>query len=989
MLLISVKITPSSMPQDNTALSINFTEELYKLYLQNPNNVEPSWREYFSECQDFSGGQAKPEEEGGLKSVMTKSAAPTGNHAISRPDLNAAAFQLINAYRKFGHTQVKLDPFGLTQIDYLPELDCKTYGIADDDMDVMAMTFGAFSAESAPLRDLISFLKRTYANRVGVEFEHIESLQERIWFQRKFEQNLGNMEVSKEQKIAILDDMIAVDAFEHFIHTKFPGEKRFSIEGGESTIVAIKEMLKASARGMEEMVIAMAHRGRLSILTRIIRKPYYVIFAELMGASSLPSTVPGDVKYHMGASHNTIIDGKNIYLSIVPNPSHLESVNTVALGRCRAKQDLLNDTSYTKVLPLLIHGDASVSGQGCVMETLALSQLMAYHVGGTIHIIVNNMIGFTTNNLDDYSTRYCSNIAKFIDIPVLHINGNDPEAILFAANLATEYRYTFHKDIFIDIVCYRKYGHNEGDEPLFTQPITYKNIQSKNHRSPTEIYRDTLIGEGVITSEDYDKMRGSFVQMLEEELATAGSYESPKSLEDVRSRITSSCTGKLWQQYFPTDDSNPNVTTGVPIPKLVELGNRLCVIPSDFDLNSKIARQLDHRAKAIANGEGLDWSVGESLAYATILDEGYNIRFTGEDVERGTFSHRHAVLTDQENEDWYTPLNNLDPGQQGSLFIHNSNLSEFGVLGFEYGYSAARPNSLTIWEGQFGDFANGAQVIIDQYIASSEAKWLYMSGLVILLPHGNEGQGPEHTSARIERYLQMCAMDNMRVCNCTTPASFFHVIRRQIHAKHRKPLIVFTPKSLLRHKLAVSKLSDMADGTEFIPVIDDTSIDSPQIVKRLILCSGKVYYDLVERRQSLIGKEESIEQKVLTEEQKGQGAEKSIEEKNGSDINVGAYKKDTIAVVRLEQLYPFPSDDILVLLAKYKECEIAWCQEEHENMGAYSFVKPIMDELLAKAKHHCPSLKYVGRQASASPSTGFAKVHAKEQNELLSIAMTL
>ncbi len=968
------------MLKDNTTLSINFIEGLYKSYLQNPENVDASWQEYFTNIskQDYQfvdpESLQKPKEQNhqvysshvfqeNKQNQETQSYQRNIDVFDQKLNLSFIALQLIQAYRKFGHTQVNLDPLQQNLPDYFPELDYKNYSVTEQQLTEQVQTFDAFYMESAPLKDLILFLQKTYSDKIGVEFDHIESLQERTWFINKLEQNCGNIETSKESKITILENMMSAHVFEHYLHTKFPGAKRFSIEGGEASIAAVEQIVQKSVinYNAEEFVIGMAHRGRLSVLSRVLTKPYSVIFAEFLGASSLPNIIPGDVKYHMGASYNKEINGKNIHLSLAPNPSHLESVNSVVLGRCKAKQDIMNDTNKNKVVPLLIHGDASVAGQGCVMETLASSQLNGYSVGGAIHVIINNQIGFTTNPEDTRFTRYCSNIAKFIDAPIIHVNSNDPEAVIFAANLATEYRHHFHKDIFLDIVCYRKYGHNEGDEPLFTQPLLYKNIQARGQTSSTTLYKDKLIEQGVITEKDYKEMYEAFLQMLDFELAKASSYESPQSLQEVKARIVESSSGILWKKYFPDDtdhDQGHNSriisNTGVPIQTLIELGNRLNVIPENFHINTKIARQLEQRTKNININEGLDWSAGESLAYGSLLLEGHNIRFTGEDVERGTFSHRHAVLTDQENEEKYIPLNNIHPSQKGRIYIHNSNLSEFGVLGFEYGYSAARPDCLTIWEGQFGDFANGAQIIIDQYISSGEAKWMHMSGLVLLLPHGYEGQGPEHSSARIERYLQLCANNNMRVCNCSTPASFFHAIRRQIHTLHRKPLVVFTPKSLLRHKLATSNLSEMAEESKFVEMIDDSTIVEANEVVKLILCSGKIYYDLFEKRQSMNEKDRS-----------------------------------KVALVRMEQIYPFPKDNMIILLQKYSRADVIWCQEEHENMGAYSFVKLIIDSILNNEKHSCKSLQYVGRIPSSSPATGFLKVHVREQEELINKALSL
>jgi 2-oxoglutarate dehydrogenase E1 component len=619
-------------------------------------------------------------------------------------------------------------------------------------------------------------------------------------------------------------------------------------------------------------------------------------------------------------------------MSLTPNPSHLEVVNAVVLGKVRAKQDLAHDQARIKVLGLLLHGDAAFSGQGSVMEALSLSRLQAYHTGGTVHVVTNNQIGFTTNPDDSRSTSYSTDIAKFISAPILHVNGDDAEAVVFAAKLVAEYRAIFKKDVVLDIVGYRKYGHNEGDEPMYTQPKMYNAIKVKE--TPPQVFVKKLIGEQIITQEEFEQHRAKFKEHLDQEFIVSQGYKpiKPDWLEGNWSSL----------EPAPLERSEPK--TGLDVEQLKDLGLKTAAWPKDFHINSKLARQLDERAKNLQAGTNLDWAAGESLAFASLLTEGYNIRMTGQDVERGTFSHRHAVMTDQENETRYVPLNNLSSDQNAFLEIKNSNLSEFAVLAFEYGYSFTNPKTLTIWEAQFGDFANGAQVVIDQYVSSGEAKWLRMSGLVMLLPHGYDGQGPEHSSARLERFLQLCADDNMQVVNCTTPASIYHALRRQLHRNFRKPLVVMSPKSLLRHPLAVSSLADFDSGTTFKPVLGDEAVKE-SAVKKVLICSGKVYYDLVEKRKEL--------------------------------------KRDDVAIVRLEQIYPFADNLLGQELKKYPNAEILWCQEEHQNMGAYHFVEPRIEKVLSMIQHKCKRAKYVGRESSASPAVGYVKLHQIELKKLL------
>lgn len=934
-----------------------FIEELYEKYIQDPSSVDNEWQNYFAGLNDNA--------EDVIKSVLGAAWNPNGNRvigAVGTEEARAAkksgkaandagvkasprdlfnslkAANLINAYRTYGHTDVQLDPLGIKVPGVHPELDYKYHGFLEEDLDKPIYLGGTFGVtESAPLRDVIAVLKAMYSSRVGAEFMHIEEVSEREWFQRRLEATAGTVSISKEEKRKALQDIVEAEMFESYLHTKFPGMKRFSVEGLENTISAMEVIVENSvSAGVREVIIGMAHRGRLNTLTKVMGKPYHAMLSEFKGELAFPESlgIPGDVKYHLGTSSDKEIRGEKVHLSLTPNPSHLEVVNPVVLGKVRAKQDMRGDENRAQVLGILLHGDAAFAGQGTVMESLSLSQLKGYHTGGTIHIVTNNQIGFTTNPEDSRSTKYSTDIAKFIGAPIFHVNGDDAEAVVYAAKMAAEYRSTFKKDVVIDIVGYRKYGHNEGDEPMFTQPKMYAVI--KNKKNPAQVFGEKLISEGFVTEDEFTKIKSEFKAFLDKEFETSATYKADKAdwLEGN------------WSALKPAHKERKEVETGVDLKTLRELGRKLTEYPADFKINSKIEKQLENKKEILKDGKGLDWSLGEALAFATLINEGHKVRISGQDAKRGTFSHRHAVMFDQETENEFIPLNNLSKDQKAKLEVINSNLSEFAVMGFEYGYSFTDPKTLTIWEGQFGDFANGAQVIIDQFIASAEAKWLRMSGLVLLLPHGYEGQGPEHSSARLERFLQLCANDNMQVVNCTTPASIFHALRRQLHRDFRKPLIVMSPKSLLRHKMAVSDLKDFDKGQSFKPVISETEkLVGDAKVRKVILCTGKVYYDLVERR--------------------------AVE------------KADDIAIVRLEQIYPFPAVELSKELNKYSNAQVVWCQEEHENMGAYFFVEPKIEQVLSVIKHKCKRALYVGRDKSASPAVGYMKLHVKELEKFM------
>ena len=923
-----------------------FVEELYGRYCKDPESVSQEWQDYFAELADDPDDVSKavagaPWKPFGKRVIGVKDpVADTGICEVDAHDVQNAlsVANLINAYRTYGHWGAKLDPLDLTEKKDLPSLDYKTYGFDDGDLGEEVVVPDAFFCEGKMLfEDLLASLKGIYSSKIGSEFMHIESAEERNWIMQNLEANLGKLNVDTQEKKKALQDIMEAGMFEEFLHTKFTGAKRFSVEGGESSIAALDVIVQNSvSHGVEEFVIGMAHRGRLNTLTKIMGKPYHAMFSEFKGEMAFPEDmdIPGDVKYHLGASLDREIAGKKIHLSLTPNPSHLEVVNAVVLGRVRAKQDQRQDKKRERVMGILVHGDAAFAGQGSVMEALSLSQLKAYHTGGTIHVVANNQIGFTTNPSDSRSTLYCTDIAKFISAPIFHVNGDDPEAVVYISKLASEYRAKFKKDVVIDIVCYRKYGHNEGDEPMFTQPIMYKKIKSKP--SPYEVYSQKLAQEGVFSEQEFQSSKTAFKSLLEKEFEASQKYK-PKEADWL---------GGSWSDFQQAFRDRAEEGTGVAIKKLMELGNKISQYPGNFKINAKVQRLMEARRQMAETGKDLDWGMGEALAFATLLDEGYPVRISGQDVKRGTFTHRHAALYDQETQEEYISLNHLQPEQKIKFEAHNSNLSEFAVLAFEYGYSVTDPKTLTIWEAQFGDFANTAQVIVDQYISSSEPKWLRMNGLVMLLPHGYEGQGPEHSSARPERFLQLCARDNMQVVNCTTPASIFHVLRRQVHRNFRKPLVVMSPKSLLRHKLAISSFDEMKEGTTFRPVLPEAhELVADNKVKRVIMCSGKVYYNLLERREEL--------------------------------------KRNEVAILRLEQLYPFPNVDLGRELKKYPNADLVWCQEEHENMGYFYFVEPRIEKLLAAIKHKSRRAKYVGRNRAASPAVGYAKLHEIELEKFL------
>jgi 2-oxoglutarate dehydrogenase E1 component len=915
-----------------------FIAELYRRFLADPQAVDESWRRFFAEIGDDA---AALEAERRGPQWPNGGAAPALDGAALRRHLldSIRALNLIRAYRVRGHLEARLDPLGLAERNHHPELDWRTYGFTEADLDREIFINNLLGLERPSLRRLLASLREIYCGTIGVEYMHIQNPTERAWIQQKFEKR-GRVAPSAAIRREILRSLTVAETFERFLDRRYTGTKRFGIEGAESLMPALEAVLARGAElGIREFVIGMPHRGRLNVLANFVGKPFAVIFSEFQGNATNPEHVhgSGDVKYHLGTSGDREVAGTSVHLSLAANPSHLEAVDPVVLGKVRAKQHQRADVERREVAAILMHGDAAFAGQGLVAESLELSMLDGYRIGGTVHIVVNNQIGFTTSPVAARSSPYPSDVAKFVQAPIFHVNGDDPDAVVAVAAAAVEYRQEFGKDVVIDLYCYRRHGHNETDEPAFTQPLMYRTIA--RHPTTRQIYAKNLIDAGVLGEDEVEAIATDFVGRLESEFAAAKSYRPNKAdwLEGV------------WAGLQPAPDDDRQGDTGAPIELLKEVGRALTTIPQGFHLNRKIARQLEAKAAAFESGEGIDWATAEALAIGSLCAEGTHVRMSGQDSGRGTFSQRHAVFFDQENESRYVPLNHVRQGQ-ARFDIIDSPLSEAAVLGFEYGYSLADPATLVLWEAQFGDFANGAQVVIDQFVASGETKWLRMSGLVMLLPHGYEGQGPEHSSARMERYLELCAEDNLQVCNLTSAANYFHALRRQIRRKFRKPLIIATPKSLLRAKEVFSRLDEMGPGTSFRRVIPETrKIASADKVRRVVLCSGKVYFDLAAAR-----------------------AEKA---------------DDRVAILRVEQLYPFPFNAVGKLLQPYRNAEVVWCQEEPRNMGAWNFIDGRIEQVVSGLDIAAKRPGFVGRAEAASPATGFFKEHLKEQARLVAEAL--
>ena len=975
----------------------DYIEQLYADWQKDSSSVNKEWRSFFAGLNDDAADVAKnaegaswqakgwPQQANGelvsaldgnwgqvesyvdrklKEKALAKGGAAPSAAAIEQATRDSVrAIMMIRAYRMRGHLHANLDPLGIAKpLEDYNELSPENYGFTEADYDRPIFIDKVLGlGEYATVRQMLDILKRTYCSTLGVEFMHISDPTEKAWIQERIEGPDKAIEFTANGKKAILHKLIEAEGFEQFIDVKYKGTKRFGLDGGESLIPALEQIIKrGGALGLKEIVLGMAHRGRLNVLTNVMAKPHRAVFHEFKGGSYAPDDVEGsgDVKYHLGASSDREFDNNKVHLSLTANPSHLEIVDPVVMGKARAKQDQLFGRTReevvpleerAKVMPLLLHGDAAFAGQGVIAEILGLSALRGHRVAGTVHFIINNQIGFTTNPRFSRSSPYPSDVAKMIEAPIFHVNGDDPEAVVYAAKVATEFRMKFHKPVVIDMFCYRRFGHNEGDEPAFTQPMMYKNIRARE--TTLQVYASKLIGEGVTTQAEFDKMKADWRAHLETEFESGQAYKPNKAdwLDGAWSGLRTA----------DSQDEMRRGKTAVPVKTLKEIGKKLTEVPKDFEVHKTIGRFLEARRKMIDTGEGIDWATAEALAFGGILLDGNPIRLSGQDSERGTFSQRHSVLYDQRDENRYIPLNNLGP-QQANYEVINSMLSEEAVLGFEYGYSLAEPKALTLWEAQFGYFANGAQVVFDQFISSGERKWLRMSGLVCLLPHGYEGQGPEHSSARLERFLQLCAEDNMQVAYCTTPSNYFHILRRQLKRDFRKPLILMTPKSLLRHKRAVSTLAEMSGESSFHLLLwDDTQSagsgsDLVRLVKdskirRVVLCSGKVYYDLLEER-----------------------------EKRG--IN-------DIYLLRIEQLYPFPAKALINELSRFRNAEMVWCQEEPKNMGAWSFIDPYLEWVLAHidAKHQ--RVRYTGRPAAASPATGLMSKHLAQLEAFLEDAL--
>lgn len=969
-----------------------YIEQLYAQYVEDPTSISADWRNFFDEVGDpaiaakqaaagpawsnknwpkaqsdelisaLDGDWAKIEPV--LKAKLEKkgkpasatAAAPAGGASKEQIHQQVQdsikALMMIRAYRIRGHLAANLDPLGIEKPTEHPELDPKTYGFQEADMDREIYIDHVLGLEYASPRKILDILKRTYCSTFGVQFMHISDPEEKAWIQHRIEGEDKEIEFTPEGSIAILRKLLEAETFERFLHKRYPGTKRFGLDGGEAAVPALEQIIKrGGALGVDEIILGMPHRGRLNVLAAVMGKPYHIIFNEFQGGNTQGAEEfgSGDVKYHLGASSDREFDGNSVHLSLTANPSHLEAVNPVVLGKARAKQsfDLLEDrgAERTKVMPLLLHGDAAFAGQGVVSECFALSGLSGYRTGGTVHFIVNNQIGFTTSPKYSRSSPYPTDVALQVQAPIFHVNGDDPEAVVHAAKVATEYRQKFGKDVVIDMFCYRRFGHNEGDEPMFTQPLMYTKI--KGQKSTREIYSDDLIKRGVITQEGVDEIVKELEVFLDKEFEAGKTYKADSA----------DWLDGAWSGLGLPEDDDRRGKTSIEMERLKNIGNQLTQIPNSVNAHKTVKKVYDQRAKMITTGEKIDWATAEMMAYGSLLSEGFPVRLSGQDSGRGTFSQRHSHIVDQKTEKRYTPLRSLRH-EQADYEVIDSLLSEEAVLGYEYGYSLAAPNTLTLWEAQFGDFANGAQVVFDQFLSCGERKWLRMSGLVCLLPHGYEGQGPEHSSARLERFLQLCAQDNMQVANCTTPANYFHILRRQIHRDFRKPLILMTPKSLLRHKLATSALQDMAEGSSFHRVLwDDAETEGRQgkvelvkddKIRRVIMCSGKVYYDLFEER-----------------------------EKRGL--------KD-VYLLRLEQLYPFPVGPLMEELQRFKDADMVWCQEEPKNMGSWTFVDPHIERVLERLEAKSTRARYVGRAASASTAAGTMGLHKKELAAFLDAA---
>ena len=928
-----------------------YVAELYFKYTQNPKSIDESWKSFFSSLNedelsiisDFGGPEWKKRDTNVIddisfdKVVRSSSAVDFNSFKTSTLD-SIRALRLIRAYRINGHLIANLDPLNLHKKNYHPELDYKSYGFSENDLDREIFIDGSLGLETATLNEIIQILNKTYASSIGVEFLHIQSVEQKQWVQERIEEVHNKTNFTTQGKKAIFQRLVESELFEQYLDKKFLGTKRYGVEGGESMIPGIEQIVKQSClAGVQDIYFGTAHRGRLTLLATVLGMPYRGILSKFQGSLNDPNEVlgSGDVKYHLGVSSDREFDGKSIHLSLTPNPSHLEAVDPVVAGKVRAKQTLLQDKTTDKVFGILIHGDAAMAGQGIVAETFAMSQLRGFRTGGIIHFVINNQIGFTTTPHYGRSAPYCTEIAKMVQAPIFHVNGDDPEAVVHVCRLAAEYRNLFKEDVVVDMFCYRRSGHNEADEPMFTQPLMYKKI--KQHQTTLNLYKDQLIKEEILTEDEAKTKLSDFKKFLDNEFELSKSYKPNKAdwLDGTWTGIKiASIDARRGKTSSTADD-------------LKILAKEIHTIPEGFTPHKRIKKIYNDREQSIIEGKNIDWATAEALAFATLLKDGYGVRLSGQDVGRGTFSHRHAVLYDQENEKRFVPLRHFRK-EQALFEIVDSFLSEFGVLGFEYGYSQADPKTLVIWEAQFGDFSNGAQTIIDQFITTGERKWLRMSGLTLLLPHGHEGQGPEHTSSRLERFLQMCAEDNIQVANCTSPANYFHILRRQMMRDFRKPLILMTPKSTLRHKGNTSSIEDFVNGSTFHRVLrKPLSGEEKNKINRVVLCSGKIYFELQD--------------------------------------HIDALKLDNIHIIRLEQLYPFPYEALEEELIDFKNCEMIWCQEEPKNMGAWQFVQERVLSVVQKVTGK-NELHFIGRRAAASPATGVFDRHLSNQKNIIRLA---
>ncbi|MGB0306364.1 MAG: 2-oxoglutarate dehydrogenase E1 component [Paracoccaceae bacterium] len=962
-----------------------YLEQLYAQYAHDPNTVDSAWQAFFQALGDadldvkadasgpsWARKDWPPQPSDDLTAALTGEWMPppqeaaaakekilgkakeldstVSQEAVKRAVLDSIrALMIIRAHRIRGHLSADLDPLKLQVTGQHLELQPKSYGFEEADMDRPIFIDNVLGLQFASMRQIIDILQRTYCSTFALQYMHISDPEQSSWLKERIEGRDKEITFTREGRKAILNKMVEAEGFEKFLHVKYTGTKRFGLDGGESLIPALEQIIKrGGALGVRDIVIGMPHRGRLSVLANVMQKPYRAIFNEFQGGSFKPEDVDGsgDVKYHLGASSDREFDGNNVHLSLTANPSHLEAVNPVVIGKVRAKQDQNGDADRTQVLPLLLHGDAAFAGQGVVAECFGLSGLVGHRTGGTIHVVVNNQIGFTTAPHFSRSSPYPTDIALMVEAPIFHVNGDDPEAVVHAAKVATEFRQKFQKDVVIDIFCYRRFGHNEGDEPMFTNPLMYNQI--KRQKTTLSLYTERLVKDGLIPEGEVEDMKAAFQAKMNEEFEAGKDYK-PNKADWLDGR---------WSHLDRRGEEYQRGETSISAQTLADIGTALSRVPDGFPLHKTVARMLESKKKMFTAGEGFDWATGEALAFGSLLCEGFPVRLSGQDCTRGTFSQRHSGLINQDTEERYYPLNHIRAGQKRYDVI-DSMLSEYAVLGFEYGYSLAEPNALTLWEAQFGDFANGAQIMFDQFISSGESKWLRMSGLVVLLPHGFEGQGPEHSSARLERFLQMCGQDNWIIANCTTPANYFHILRRQLHRNFRKPLILMTPKSLLRHKLAVSKAEDFTTGSSFHRVLWDDAEASTSAhklkpdakIKRVVMCSGKVYYDL-------------------------------LEERNARGL-------DDIYLMRFEQFYPFPAISALKELQRFENAEMIWCQEEPKNQGGWSFMEPNLEWVLERMKAKHNRLRYVGRSASASPATGLAAQHKFQQAALIDEALTI